>query len=385
MHTMRVTHLLLVLVVLLLASIQSTNAQFDYPGCFPGQIQFNSTIVTSGYVTGYPTVCINGTFAPICSEVSLGALGPAILCSPFNTSAGYVGTPPNVTLAPLNENDISYTVTGISCDPQYSCSDPSYSESLCANGYLNFTCLKSLCDGPEISLYNNQTMIVNGFEGISGTVAYCYEGSLIGFCDDGSIDNEAAQQFCNALGYLYGEKVASSGYSLPTGAVYLSDISCTTTQDGSSNCTEGQPTSNPACYNGSLDYNVKCSGRFSTGVCNGPEISLYNNQSVIVNGTETINGTFAVCQDGILFGFCDDGSIDEEAAQLFCNSLGYIYGKKIPSSGYRLPTGALYLSNISCTSTQDGPTNCTDGGVTSNPACYNGSLDYNVECTVKFP
>ena len=80
---MKVIHLLVLLAVLLLASIQPTNAQFDYP-CYPGQTQFNSTIVTSDYVTGYPTVCVNGTFAPICSDVSLGALGATILCYSFN-------------------------------------------------------------------------------------------------------------------------------------------------------------------------------------------------------------------------------------------------------------------------------------------------------------
>ena len=83
---MRVTNLLLLLALLVLASIQSTNAQSDFPECYSGQIQFNSTIVTSDYITGYPLVCNNGTFAPICSEVSLGELGASILCYPFNTS-----------------------------------------------------------------------------------------------------------------------------------------------------------------------------------------------------------------------------------------------------------------------------------------------------------
>ena len=60
----------------------------------------------------------------------------------------------------------------------------------------------ALCDGPDISLYNNQTAIVNGLEGVSGTLGLCQDGTLTGFCDDGSIDDGAAQMFCNALGYL---------------------------------------------------------------------------------------------------------------------------------------------------------------------------------------
>ena len=66
------------------------------------------------------------------------------------------------------------------------------------------------------------------------------------------------------------------------------------------------------------------SSQISASLCDGPEISLYNNQTATVNGTEVVNGTFAVCQDGTLIGFCDDGSIDDGAAQMFCNALGYL-------------------------------------------------------------
>ena len=78
--------LIYLLALLALASIQSVNAQFDFPECYPGQTLFNSTTVTSDYVTGYPLVCTNGTFAPICNGVSVGYVGTLILCSQFNTT-----------------------------------------------------------------------------------------------------------------------------------------------------------------------------------------------------------------------------------------------------------------------------------------------------------
>ena len=83
---MRVIYLL---TLLALVSIQSTNAQipFDLPECYPGQTQFNSTIETSDYVTGYPLLCANGTFAPICNGVSLGYLETVLFCFQFNTTS----------------------------------------------------------------------------------------------------------------------------------------------------------------------------------------------------------------------------------------------------------------------------------------------------------
>ena len=58
------------------------------------------------------------------------------------------------------------------------------------------------CHGPEVSLYNNQTFTQNGIETVTGTVGVCQNGTLVGYCDDGSIFGGAAQYFCNALEYL---------------------------------------------------------------------------------------------------------------------------------------------------------------------------------------
>ena len=37
---------------------------------------------------------------------------------------------------------------------------------------------------------------------MTGTVGVCQNGTLVGYCDDGSIFGGAAQYFCNALEYL---------------------------------------------------------------------------------------------------------------------------------------------------------------------------------------
>ena len=160
-----------------------------------------------------------------------------------------------------------------------------------------------------------------------------------------------------------------------------------------------------------------------TFTCHGPEVSLYKNQTFTQNGIETVTGTVGVCQNGILVGYCDDGSIFGGAAQYFCNALGYlcklssflnvifyfIYflmfepifilsclsfvslcllssslpqldSQQVQLLGPGLPSGAIYLTNFSCLSTPYGPSDCTNGVPTNNPACYNGVLDYSVTC-----
>ena len=35
-------------------------------------------------------------------------------------------------------------------------------------------------------------------------------------------------------------------------------------------------------------------------------------------------GTVGLCEDGILFGYCDVGNIADGAARYFCNAVGYL-------------------------------------------------------------
>lgn len=41
------------------------------PTCFPGELRFIASVITSGesvtYITGTPTFCVNGTRLPICN------------------------------------------------------------------------------------------------------------------------------------------------------------------------------------------------------------------------------------------------------------------------------------------------------------------------------
>lgn len=64
-------------ILALLLSITSTQS------CLTDESQFSSTVVTSEYVTGYPVVCVNGTFAPICNQETIGITELMELCYPF--------------------------------------------------------------------------------------------------------------------------------------------------------------------------------------------------------------------------------------------------------------------------------------------------------------
>ena len=56
--------------------------------------------------------------------------------------AGYVGTPPNVTLPPFNDTSVRYIITKFTCSPDGHCSIISHTESVCTGGYLTLTCLR---------------------------------------------------------------------------------------------------------------------------------------------------------------------------------------------------------------------------------------------------
>ena len=56
--------------------------------------------------------------------------------------AGYVGTPPNVTLPPFNDTSVRYIITKFTCSPDGRCSVISHTESICTGGYLTLTCLR---------------------------------------------------------------------------------------------------------------------------------------------------------------------------------------------------------------------------------------------------
>lgn len=56
-----------------------------FVGCFPGQVQLTNSVNVStdtgiAYV-GYPEVCVNGNFTPICNETELGAVELIFICA----------------------------------------------------------------------------------------------------------------------------------------------------------------------------------------------------------------------------------------------------------------------------------------------------------------
>lgn len=148
---------------------------------------------------------------------------------------------------------------------------------------------------------------------------------------------------------------------------------------------------------------------------------------MMVNGTEVVTGTVGVCRNGVLSGYCDDGTIFDGAAQQFCNVLGYVCkciytfyrynlsvtyplflihfsaffstssfcsfsspppisslffaidGEKVTPSGSGLPRGAYFFTNFTCTLASRF---CyTNSQLNTDPACYNGTLDYTVQCS----
>ena len=66
----------LVFLTLLLVYFQSASAQ-----CTPGVFEFTNEVVTPDYVTGYPLACVNGSYTPICNQMTLGLTEIFYMCS----------------------------------------------------------------------------------------------------------------------------------------------------------------------------------------------------------------------------------------------------------------------------------------------------------------
>ena len=76
-HTMKGLLLQLVFLALLLVYFQSASAQ-----CISGfSFEFTNEVVTPDYVTGYPLACVNGSYTPICNQMTLGLTEIFYMCS----------------------------------------------------------------------------------------------------------------------------------------------------------------------------------------------------------------------------------------------------------------------------------------------------------------
>ena len=133
-------------------------------------------------------------------------------------------------------------------------------------------------------------------------------------------------------------------------------------------------------------------------VCNGPSPQLYNNMSYVSNGIEYVTGIPVTCEDFTILALCNDGSIYDEPASLFCDALGYesmfiivfviIYfsysdGTSInmnQASYGTLPNGTQYFNNYTCPSDAEHYDNCTATS-TTNPNCTNSSYNYVLQCS----
>ena len=133
-------------------------------------------------------------------------------------------------------------------------------------------------------------------------------------------------------------------------------------------------------------------------VCNGPSPQLYNNVSYVSNGIEYVTGIPVLCEDFTILALCNDGSIYDDPASLFCDALGYesmfiivfviIYFSysdgtsiNINSASYgTLPNGTQYFNNYTCPSDAEHYDNCTANS-TTNPNCANSSYNYVIQCS----
>ena len=133
-------------------------------------------------------------------------------------------------------------------------------------------------------------------------------------------------------------------------------------------------------------------------VCNGPSSQLYNEEFYLSNGIEYVTGIPVLCEDFAIIALCNDGSIYDDPASLFCDALGYesmfiivfviIYfsysdGVSInmnQASYGTLPNGTQYFNNYTCPSDAEHYDNCTANS-TTNPNCTNSSFNYVIQCS----
>ncbi|XP_019854701.1 PREDICTED: uncharacterized protein LOC109583709 [Amphimedon queenslandica] len=233
---------------------------------YDGQVIFNNTENSTdnnnlmNSISGYVSVCVNGTPALVCGDASIGQTELASIC--FQTVGvlyGNIGTPPNVSLAPLNVSNDTIVANDFYCDPEtFSCT--STPGSTCPSGYLTVTC-PQLCNGPSFQLYNEQFYLSNGIEYVTGIPILCEGFAIIALCNDGSIYDDPASLLCDALGYENGISINSNQAlygTLPTGAQYFNNFTCPPDAVHYDNCTANF-TFNRNCASSAYNYVIQCS------------------------------------------------------------------------------------------------------------------------------
>ena len=62
---------------------------------------------------------------------------------------------------------------------------------------------------------------------------------------------------------------------------------------------------------------------FPHTVCNGFGPRFYSNVTYVTDGIEYVTGIPVLCEDGAIGALCNDGTIYDDPARLFCDALGF--------------------------------------------------------------
>uniref|UniRef100_A0A1X7SQI9 SRCR domain-containing protein n=1 Tax=Amphimedon queenslandica TaxID=400682 RepID=A0A1X7SQI9_AMPQE len=229
----------------------------DFSGCFQGQVQLANSVnvsTDSGVaLVGYPEVCVNGNFTPICNGTELGAIELILICAyqSINASTGLIGNPHNAGLSPLMPSAPS-SVTGYDCDTMANCAVTTGMN--CTSGYAIVTCEEgipssSACDPNAYVngsiLFNNETNVsADGSVVTTGIYQSCTDGSYVRYCTHPSQWSypslvDIANGICISLGYSFGVIVPFENrfYQDSPPGISAIDINCTSVEGSECNYT----------------------------------------------------------------------------------------------------------------------------------------------------
>ncbi|XP_028407344.1 deleted in malignant brain tumors 1 protein-like isoform X2 [Dendronephthya gigantea] len=199
----------------------------------------------------------------------------------------------------------------------------------------------------------------------TGRVEILYHGYWGTICDRGW-DVRDARVFCRQLGFQDVDKTLQGGeFPFGSGQIWLSNVSCTGNEQNISSCShDGWGTHDCSPFD---DAGVEC--------------TYTDFIPVRLQGPSSANGSgrVEVFYGGEWGTICDDGW-DMRDARVVCRQLGFkdvlrtLQENEVPGG-----SGKIWLSEISCTGSEQNITSCSHDGWGNHPCSH--SEDAGVECT----
>ena len=133
----------------------------EIPICYPGQISFDRPMATYNdeghYITGYPTVCYDGSLAPICDTTDLDALDISSICGRaagvlgrnitiqsfviiIVSLGGFIGAPYDGYSIPAFNGSANVAVSNLTCSTDYVCTNETVPIDSC--DYVYVSCVR---------------------------------------------------------------------------------------------------------------------------------------------------------------------------------------------------------------------------------------------------